>query len=407
MGSTSKPVMHRSRQDAVRGLGALALSSVATLAPAGDSPWLTGNWGGTRDTLAAHGLEIEFVSSVDIMAVVDGGLRDGVETPANFDLAFTLDTAAAGWWDNGAFLVYLLGNSGGDPSLRVGDAQVTSNIEAPNTFKLYEWSYEHRFADDRVALLIGLHDLNSDFYVLEHAGLFLNSSFGVGIDISQAGPSIFPTTALAARIRWTWSEAGYFMTAVYDGIPGDPDDPIGTQLSFAEGDGVFVISEIGLADGTGSYYKVGVGGWYHTARFDDIGGTPRHANGGIYLIGERDVWRSDDGRGGGAFVQVGFADDERNQFAAYVGGGLTWTGLLPGRAADVAGVAVAHARNSDAFRRLSADTERGETTIELSYLMAPAPWLTIEPDLQYVIDPGTDPGVDNALVLGVRLQLSL
>ena len=58
--------------------------------------------------------------------------------------------------------VYLLGNVGGDPSERAGTVQATSNFEAPDTVKLFEAHYQHRFLDDRLGVLVGLHDLNSD-----------------------------------------------------------------------------------------------------------------------------------------------------------------------------------------------------------------------------------------------------
>ena len=34
------------------------------------------------------------------------------------------------------------------------------------------------------------------------------------------------------------------------------------------------------------------------------------------------------------------------------------------------------------------------------------PWLEVQPDLQYVVHPGTDPALDDALVAGVRLEIS-
>ena len=50
--------------------------------------------------------------------------------------------------------------------------------------------------------LIGRYDLNSEFYRLQSASLFLNSSFGIGPEFSQSGlegPSIFPNTSVGAR----------------------------------------------------------------------------------------------------------------------------------------------------------------------------------------------------------------
>lgn len=370
-------------------------------------PWLLGDWGGKRSALAAQGFDFEFVATVDVLGTVDGGLDEGFEAPGNFDLVMSVDTGAAGWWQNGTFNFYFLGNAGGDPSTRTGDYQVASNIEAPNTFKLYEAWYEHRFANERVSVLVGLHDLNSEFYVTEHGLLFLNSSFGIGPEIGQAVPSFFPTTSPAVRLRVAPTTNTYVIAAVYDGVPGDPADPYGTEVAFDDGDGVFGIGEIGLIGSGTTYYKLGLGGWITTAQFDDFAGDSHNDNAGIYLIGERDLWRADDGRGIGVFAQLGFADEEMNQTGTYAGAGINWTGPLPSRPTDVAGFAVAHARNGDDFRAANPGIERAETALEWTYLIPAAPWLNIQPDVQYVIDPGTDPTLDNAVVVGFRVQVAL
>lgn len=381
---------------------------IAAHAQADDTlPWLLGDWHGQRTALAAKGFDFEFMATVDVLGTVHGGRDTGFEAPANFDLIMTVDTEAAGWWRGGTFNVYFLGNAGGDPSAHTGDYQVASNIEAPNTFKLYEAWYEHRVLDDRLSLLAGLHDVNSEFYVTEHGLLFLNSSFGIGAEVGQGLPSFFPTTSLGLRLRFAPTDGTYAIAAVYDGVPGDPNDPYGTEVAFDDGDGVFAIGEVGITSTAGRYYKVGLGGWTSTAQFDDFAGLSHNDNAGVYVIGETDLWRHDDGRGVGIFGQLGFADEDMNQTGTYAGAGITWTGPLPARAEDVAGFAVAHARNGDDFRAANPGLERAETTLEWTYLIPATPWLNIQPDVQYVIDPGMDPAQDDAVVVGFRVQVSL
>ena len=44
---------------------------------------------------------------------------------------------------------------------------------------------------------------NAEFYVLDTTRrYFLNSSFGIGPEVAQTGPSIFPITALAGRVKY-------------------------------------------------------------------------------------------------------------------------------------------------------------------------------------------------------------
>ncbi|MBM3226197.1 MAG: carbohydrate porin [Candidatus Tectomicrobia bacterium] len=69
---------------------------------------------------------------------------------------------------------------------------------------------------------------------------------------------------------------------------------------------------------------------------------------------------------------------------------------------------MAHARNSEAFLRTQpADTPRAETTLEWSYRAAIFPWLRVQPDFQYVINPGTHAALRNALAFTLRVKLTL
>ncbi len=391
----------------------LAFSAVAACA---DEDHLLGDWGGIRTALEQKGVDVEAVLTLDAMQNLHGGARRDGTVLGNFDLTFTVDTARAGWWENGTFFLYLLDNfnAGGMLTDIVGDTQGTSNIQAPPALKIYEAWYEHRFFDGRLSLLAGLHDFNSEFDVLEYASTFINSSFGISPDISQVGPSIFPTTAWALRARVQPTRSSYLLAAVYDGMPGDPGLPHGS-LGWSKQEGVFAALEGGLSSGEAGdadYFKLGAGAWLHTARVEDFSGQPHDSNHGIYLIAEKTLFsEGDDGQGLGAFLQFGLADPHRNQIGSYWGAGLHYTGLLPGRGHDVAGLAVASARNSDHYIRYmeaaaGTTVARAETVVEATYQAEVRPWLTIQPDVQYIINPGTDPARKNALVVGARLEVS-
>ncbi|MCY1450181.1 Porin B [compost metagenome] len=58
--------------------------------------------------------------------------------------------------------------------------------------------------------------------------------------------------------------------------------------------------------------------------------------------------------------------------------------------------------NGEAFPNL----DSAEQLIELSYGYQATPWLTLRPDVQYIIEPGAFSGeqIDNALVLGLQVK---
>jgi porin len=70
--------------------------------------------------------------------------------------------------------------------------------------------------------------------------------------------------------------------------------------------------------------------------------------------------------------------DARNRENVYLEGGINWQGLIAGRSNDRSGLAIAHARTSNALRRLGAETatmtgmpnniRQHETVIEVTYL---------------------------------------
>ncbi|MDY6947997.1 MAG: carbohydrate porin, partial [Pseudomonadota bacterium] len=49
--------------------------------------------------------------------------------------------------------------------------------------------------------------------------------------------------------------------------------------------------------------------------------------------------------------------------------------------------------------------ERHESAIELTYRVQARSWLALQPDLQYIINPGTDPALEDAWVVGLRFEL--
>ncbi|NTV51162.1 MAG: carbohydrate porin [Geobacteraceae bacterium] len=382
-----------------------------------DETTLFGDWAGLRPAMEKKGVTSEAVLTTDFLYNSRGGIKKDGTIHGNVDLTFKMDTAKAGWWKNGTFFLYFLGNfnSGSAMTEIVGDVQASSNIEADRAFKIYEAWYEHRFLNDQLSLLAGLHDYNCEFDVVEYGALFINSSFGISPDISQTGPSIFPTTSLGLRLKAQPSETSYLLVAVYDGVPGNPDDPPRTAILLKEKDGVFTAFEAGLSagqPGEKEYYKLGAGAWLHTADVENFDGDPKGTNHGYYVIAEKTIFtESCAGQGLGAFVQVGWADNKWNQIVNYWGIGLNYTGLIPGRDSDRIGLAVASARNGDKFMDFKKNiefvpVERSETAIELTYQARVLPWLSVQPDFQYIINPGMDPSLKNAFLVGTRVEIA-
>jgi porin len=98
-------------------------------------------------------------------------------------------------------------------------------------------------------------------------------------------------------------------------------------------------------------------------------------------------------------MRLGIADRATAPVTRYVGGGLVTTGFWDRHPEDTLGVAVAHAVAND-----TAGPDVGpETSIELTYQHALGSGLTIQPDVQWLLNPGADRTRANAVVFGLRL----
>jgi porin len=422
------------------GLRAWMLATATLLAVASCGPTSADEISAMEAPTIPRGLKPGLVYDSAAFANLGGGVRSGGTYSSNLNLQLNIDAGTLfGWPDTIAYLDGLW-LEGGLPSSFIGDAQGVSSISAPNAVKLYEAWVQKNFLENRLSLLAGLYDLNSEFYRLQSAGLFLNSSFGIGPEFSQSGvegPSIFPDTAVGMRIAIKPAEGVLVRAAVLDGVP--LDRPNGTRGVFESGDGVLIVSEVAFLDRPqlrtapmsgrfrlgrqamlGDYdAKVAIGGWYYTATFADLSETQangqpvRHrGSAGFYVLTDQLLYRDPDqpGRKLTGFVQAGLGDYRVDRFGSYLGAGLTAVGLMEGSAADELGLGIAYARNGSHY--MSAQLMQGapvtsaEKTIELTYLIPINTWLALQPDLQYVITPNTTTAIPNAWAFQLRFEIA-
>lgn len=403
---------HRSERRSAGALLAVLLAAGATPASATDCV--------EDDDADCSVWSVDASYTADLWRNASGGIDRGSAYLDGLDLAASVDAERAFGWRGVRLYGHVQYNNGAEFSGRwVGDAQAVSNIEGVGTWRLYEFWADVALGDGRAAqhsLRFGLYDLNSEFDGIDTAGLFLNASHGIGPEYAQSGlngPSIFPVTSLALRLRRE-SAQGYWQLALLDAVPGDRTDPSRSGIHLDGNEGALIAAEWGLARGRLS--KFALGAWGYTASFDTLDetdpltGDPVRARGnrGVYALADVAIHESD-ARRVDAFVRVGIAENRFNGVADYAGAGLVVQAPLRIRPDDQFGIAVASAGAGVDLRRagaaLGAPLERRETSFELTYRVAAADWLTLQPNLQYVSNPGFDPGLRNAWVMGLRIEL--
>jgi porin len=360
--------------------------------------------------------------TADLLRNTRGGLAPGNAYLDNLDISLAIDGEIAFAIPGLRLLATGLYNNAARFSERFpADAMTVSNIDAPRAVRLYEAWADWTFAENGSSVLIGLYDLNSEFDVGDARSLFINSSFGVGHELGQTGvngPSIFPSTSLAVRMALKPARDWTLIAAAFDGVPGDPDAPAATRIHLGGEDGALLVMELQRA-GT-RLTKLAAGAWHYTEKFQRIDDallgieSPRTAaNSGAYALGDLTLWRdalNDDHRLE-SFIRIGVASDAVNEYASSAQLGFILGQPFGASLEESLGFGVASARIGAPYRRaqasIGAAIQNAETVLELTYRRAISSWLIVQPDIQFILDPGADRSLRNALVIGLRIELSI
>lgn len=393
------------------------------------SPWqretLTGDCG-ARARLADQGVDFSPVFTAEVMGNVAGGIHDsGTVYDQCLNLPLTVDLEKLAGWNAATFYANALWIAGDSLSARhVGDIANVSNISADPAFRLQELWLEQGFWKQRLALQAGLIAADMQFFVSDAAALFINGTFGaftlVGANLPN--PPIYPMASPGIRLRVEPTEQFYLQAGIFDGDTGSQDqNPYGSDIPLDTGDGALIISEVGYhsAGNNKSSFPATTlksGFFIHTKSqpsWDSlIAGihSGRRPNYGVYVVAEQELFHGQT-RTITAFCRSGYAPGGRNVVDWYADAGLHFTGLIPGRADDVAGIAFAYSHFSHAYRRFEQSVNNlsahdREMIIEATYCAQMTPWWTIQPDVQCIITPAGSDDCDNAVIIGLRTSVA-
>jgi porin len=332
---------------------------------------------------------------------VPAGVDPGTAVLNKLQVSATLRADAFGLtgWSAHAQIIRFDGQS---LSRRLGDIQTADNLEAPPATRLFEaylaklWGKENR----SVAVRFGMIDLNSQFDSIDAASLMLNSSHGIGPDLSRSGrtgPSIYPVTAVGSTVTWVQSKAWTFRFGAFDGVAGSPSHP---RAFFAErlkpSDGLFLITQADWQLAKSS--RIEAGAWAYTARQQGPSELKRHDQ-GAYVSYEAPLKVLPHL---GFWLRAGAASPQAQAIAGYLGGGLVQQGTFRGRSDDRLALAVAHAIVGkpavDAF-----GVHHSETSVELTYQARISHRFVVQPDVDYIRHPAGVRRATDSVGFGLRL----
>ena len=351
---------------------------------------------------------------------LSGGYKQGAIYEGLLNVGVQGDLNKLAGWEGASFLVSAMDAHG--PSLSdkyVHDLNHVSNIDTYDSLRLYEAWLQQDFDDGKGSIRLGQLLADTEFFVSDQAALFINGAFGALPLVSQSlAIPAFPQAIPGVRVRWNATDAVAVQAGVFEGNAGEQDGPgrHGLDWNLHRSGGVLALTEIAYtangekgATGLRGVYKLGA--FFHSStRYDDFPDKTSGADAGGYAILDQQLWREpgSDTRGLGGFLRIGAAPSDRNVVPFYFDTGFNYTGLIPGRDKDVAGVAFSATRLSHSLRDEDGDLSGGrhECIIEATYKVAVNDWLYVQPDFQYICNPGGDGSLSDAIVAGIRFNLS-
>lgn len=390
----------------------LASAAPSTAQPLLERQYLTGNWNGVRPLLSTHGFEPYIVYTGIGWSNLDGGNKTGAQANGYLNFGLDLDCAKLGAWTGLGFhsdFHWWQGPKPTDELIGGLPSMALSGWEAAATFRVYNIYLRQAFDGDRWIVKLGQLAADTDFMVSRYAGIFLNAALGdlpsqnLNID-APVYPLAAPGVFVSAH-PWSWLVG---RAATYTGDAGDDVDgnhgfgwKLGNNAGYTTFAELAAIAPEGMAPGAYT-----LGGIYDTGGSDQFGNAAeRRSHYEIYLMGDQALLT--DGQENpivGVFARLtGSPQDTRNVVGIYADAGLAWFSPLPSRPQDVLGAAVSVLRFTDDFKQQTevagTPVGGGETVFEVTYQVAVAPWLVVQPDLQFFFNPA--PSRRDAQALGV------
>jgi porin len=429
------------------------------------SNFLLGDLFGVRPWLSKFGISLFVQETSEELGNVGGGTKTGAAYDGLTQVIMQMDTQRAFGHHGGLFNMSALQIHGDNLSAdHLLTLQTASGIEADRATRLWELWYDQKLLEeDRLDVRVGQQSLDQEFIVSNNAAYFINTMFGwptlPSYDLPGGGPA-YPLSALGIRLRLRPINAVNVLVGVFNGSPvknniGDPQQQNDTGTSFPLGGGTLTFVEFQYAyPSVGSMVYPGesvplariykIGAWYDSERFSDLrfdtnglslarpasNGVPasHHGNFSPYAVADQMLWRnaSDPNNTLNIFARaMGTPLDDRNLIRSSVNAGLVYHEPFRNRPDDTLGIGMGythvsnHAAGYDNDVAMDASPgsynpiRSSETYVEATYQYQVRPWWQLQPDLQYVFNPGggiVNPNaparrIQNELVLGLRTNI--
>ncbi|WP_110995109.1 carbohydrate porin [Pseudomonas sichuanensis] len=428
-------------------LGSLSPTTSASELFAKDSPWMLGDWGGTRTELLEKGYDFTLGYTGEMGSNLHGGYSHdrAARYSDQFTFGVNMDLQKILGWHDTEFQLTVTERHGDNISNdRINDPRVGGFTSAQEvwgrgeTWRLTQMWIKQKYFDGALDVKFGRfgegEDFNSfpcDFQNLAFCGSQVGNWVG-GIWYN------WPVSQWALRVRYNLNDELYAQVGVFEQNPSNLESGNGFKLSGSGTQGAVMPVELVWSprlNGLKGEYRAGY--YYSNAKAQDVlkdsNGAPAAISGAAYRSSssKHGLWlgvqqqvsaqASDQSRGLSLFANATVHDKKTNAIDNYVQAGVVYKGPFDARAKDDIGFALARVHVNPGYRKNARlinqaaglydydnpgylPVQDTEYSAELYYGIHLANWLTVRPNLQYIRHPGGVSHVDDALIGGLKIQ---
>ncbi|WP_426700045.1 carbohydrate porin [Rhodanobacter sp. Col0626] len=398
--------------------------------------------------LAQHGVYLRANLVNQYADATTGGVEQGHTNVGQFNIGADVDLDKAWGLSGGSFHFTVYRDYGHGLNHDLSGTFTKQQYIYKNEYTRWHlglFAYEQKALDGKLDIVVGR--LGTTSY---YAHLVTNCQFQAGtvcgvprLINSEAGYSLLPSATWAVNVRYRPTPHTYVESGVYEVNPTTSASN-GLDFSIANANGITVPVEFGYAKtdlATTRYpFELKIGGYVSTAPRSDpyyntkgqsrglYGGVARQVNGsrdGIYLMGDRVVWRPDPSRNENINVFAGVSQqlEQTEIMRQQIYGGFVWTGPFRSRSRDTIGFSasyfnlapreVEYLRDARIKAGGSGSNNPREMVYELNYGLQVARGIELMPNVQYIVHPDNS-GIPKTPVLpknlfafGLNLKINL
>jgi porin len=416
-----------------------------------------------RNFLDDSGVELSASYTNNIAGNPVGGLTQDFAYADNISFGVQLDLKKLLGWHGATLTVSALDRNGSNLSARnIGNQFTVQQVYGTQTTVFYALVLEQKLLDDKLGVKLGRFSPGDDFASSPIYWLYMNNGIdgnpqalpvNTSLSNSPAAFSSYPAAVWGARLRVDPTPEWFGMLGIYQATNIDLYETHGLDWSMNNSDGVIMLGQIGwtpeffkkavadepkapsdgksavdaksLAEGKtvrpvateapmrglpGHYW---FGGYYSPWQYGQFGSTETVSYSyGFYWHADQMVWQEAPGSDQGLTLWSAFVLSPQQSISKIpfqANAGVVYRGLVPTRDSDVTMLGFVYGNFSDDYADTVSQAGGGnpeyEIALEAGYRFQITKFAYVQPNLQWIINPGGTGNIPNALVLGAQMNV--